>query len=164
MQFDYLWRAFYQAFLPCFVAFLLGGAVIAIVARIAGIRPRGGLSLITAFAFLGGILGYSSGNSREPAIAALLPGLITVSTFIVGYVFSKEAYGHLKDVMPYCLLAMLLLGFFGLFAGSYNRRANDSYYRDLAIQEETQKAQRLAEIEVDKLKRLKDLGISPTVK
>ncbi|HTS48893.1 MAG TPA: hypothetical protein VMH05_13170 [Bryobacteraceae bacterium] len=164
MQFNYLWRAFYQAFLPCFVAFFLGGAALGIVARLAGIRPRGGFSLITAFAFLGGILGYSSGNSREPAIVALSTGMITVSTFIVGYVFSKDAYSHLKDVMPYCLLAMLLLGFFGLFAGSYNRRANDNYYRELAIKEEAERTQRLTDIEIDKWKRLKDLGISPTMK
>jgi hypothetical protein len=125
-----IWIAFKSGLLPVAIAILLGTLPIYIAARLAaGLKVRGQIVYLLAFGALGGLLGYSAGASQQSIIGTVLPTLLTLITFLMGYIFSKDSLPHLKDLIPFCLLVLILNSFLCLFIGGRVKRVNAEYER-----------------------------------
>jgi hypothetical protein len=113
-----------------------------------------------AFGSLGGLLGYSAGASQQSIIGTVLPTLLTLITLLLGYIFSKESLPHLKPLIPFCLLVLILNSFFCLFLGGRVKRQNEDFEREYnkrllyyeKVELEVEKAKQLKEIEAGQAK------------
>ena len=126
MRPDDLWTALRFGLLPLVGFAVLASLLIHGAARLARIREPSQFVLLFVFSLLGGILGFSTGNSREPAVAALLSGVLTLITLLLGYAFGKEQTTA-KQLIPYCMLAVLLTSSYGLFTGTVVRVQSEDY-------------------------------------
>ena len=162
------WTAFVLGCVPLFTSVALGTAILTGVSRLSGKdRLKDRWIFIFAFGLLGGVIGYSSGNSREPVMGTILPALLTFVTALLGYIFGKEALQPFRSLMPYCVASLVIHAFFGLSLGSMARGRFDdferAYQKRLLLYEkvelEEDKARRLMQIEVQKAKTLKEIGV-----
>jgi hypothetical protein len=155
MPFNDIWIAFKVGLLP--VAFAIGLATIPVylLARfVSKVDVSGQFVFLVAFGSLGGLLGYSAGASQQSIIGTVLPTLLTLITLLLGYIFSKDTLPHLKPVIPFCLVALILNAFFCLFLGGRVKRENADFEREynrrLLYYEKV-------ELEVEKARQLKEI-------
>lgn len=155
MEYIDLYKILINVLLPSSLFIGLGFLAIYGTARYIGkLHVEGQGVLIASFAVLGGILGVSVGASRSPELGAILPALLTVITFLLGYLFSREHLSEWRPIIPYCILVLLLNSFYGLFVGSTIRGKHENFVREhqkrLLYYEKV-------ELEVEKAKQLKQL-------
>lgn len=156
MPFNDIWIAFKVGLLPIGIAITLCTLPIYLLARLVSrLSVSGQLIFLLAFGSLGGLLGYSAGASQQSIIGTVLPTLLTLITFLLGYIFSKDSLPELKPLIPYCLLVLILNPFFCLFLGGRVKRENADFEREynrrLLYYEKV-------ELEVEKAKQLKAIG------
>lgn len=155
MEYKDIYNVLVYVLIPSSLFIGLGFAVIYGTARFIGkLNIEGQGVLIAAFAVLGGILGVTVGASRSPELGAILPALLTVITFLLGYLFSREHLSEWRPVIPYCILVLLINSFYGLFLGSAIRGKHEDFekeYQKRLLYYEN------VELEVEKAKKLKEL-------
>ncbi|MGV6811659.1 MAG: hypothetical protein ACWA47_05395 [Brevirhabdus sp.] len=94
----HLLTALFTGLIPVLSIALVSAIVIGIGARVISAPEAGRLFLFALFfALVGAALGLMLGASREPAVKAFLPAIITVLSGLFVYVFPKEmAEGRLR--------------------------------------------------------------------
>jgi peptidoglycan/LPS O-acetylase OafA/YrhL len=133
MTFLELWKLLRYGVLPAAICIAIGILVIYLLARFSGRvkAPEFALFLVT-FGTLGGVLGFATGNSRQPAVGTVLSALLTFLAALLTYLFSKENGKHWQPVIPYCILVLMVNSFFGLFVGSTMRAHTEALERRYA--------------------------------
>lgn len=155
MDYTDLYKVLVYVLLPSSLFIGAGFAGVYCAARFLGrLNIDGQAILIAAFATLGGILGVAVGASRSPELGAILPALLTAITFLLGYLFSREHLLEWRPLIPYCIIALLVTAFYGLFLGSSIRGKHEAFEREhqkrLLYYEKV-------ELEVEKARQLKEL-------
>jgi hypothetical protein len=120
--------------------------------------PRGTIALITAFAAVGVTTGFAAGNSREPAVSAMLPAMLALTSGLLGYLFSKDSLADWRPVIPFCVTVVAIGGLLGLGFGATARRKGEATEQEYArwllkyehVDLENKKAEYLAILEKDK--------------
>ena len=116
---------------------------------------------ILAFALFGAVVGFAVAESRESAIGAVIPGVLTIVTALSGFAFAKEALNKYRPLMGFILLALMLMTAYWLVIGSRQRSEYDRWV------EEHQKALlrfEKVDLELEKAQKFKDAGLPlPTV-
>lgn len=123
---------------------------------------HGTLAFLTAFAALGVTTGFAAGDSRAPAIGAMLPAVLGVVSGLLTYLFSKDSLSDWRPIIPAGVTVLVVGGLIGLSFGSTLRGKSDQYEKDYAkyliryqyLELETQKAKYLAELELWKANEL----------
>lgn len=155
MEYSDLGKIFLNILAPSLVFIFLVFFIVYLLARFVGAVCRSDqIAILAAFAILGGILGVSVGASRSPELGAILPALLTAITFLLGYMFGKEHLLEWRPVIPYCIIALLITSFYGLFLGAEYRGKHEDFerkYRKHMLYFEK------VELEVLKEKKLKEL-------
>jgi len=152
------WTIIYLIVLPILVA---AGVVsvfvwlIALCFKVTG-KKKGFWIYILVFALLGTVTGFVAGNSREPVISAVLPGLLALVTALCGYAFTVEGLKHLQPAIPFCILALMLSSVYGLAFGSNVRGKDDDFKR--AYDKYLLHYQNV-DLEVEKAQKFKQLGL-----
>lgn len=124
---------FKSVLLPALSFISVGVVLVYLVAKyISKVRIKGQGALIAAFGVLGGVVGIMVGASRTPVVGTVLPGILTFVTGLLAYLFSKEHLSEWRPVIPFCIVAMLLLSLFGAFMGSSIRLKNEAYEKEYA--------------------------------
>jgi hypothetical protein len=145
------WKIIYLGVLPLLIAAGVVSVFIWLIAlcfKVTG-KKEGFWIYILVFALLGTVTGFVAGNSRGPAISAVLPALLALVTALCGYAFTVQGLKHLQPVIPYCILALMLSSVYGLAFGAKLRDNYDKstlYYQNVYL-------------EVEKARQLKDLGL-----
>jgi hypothetical protein len=75
-------------------------------------------AFIIVFSLLGSVVGICIGASRESVIGTVFPVFLTAMMALAGYAFTKEGLAKIRPVIPYCLVAMLLLSPYWVFMGA----------------------------------------------
>jgi hypothetical protein len=120
-----IWEGFAWGVLPLVIlGGLLASTVFVVSPRLRRSKIKGAFEIVVAFSLLGLIFGYSTGNSREPAVSALLTVVLSIITMLLGFVFGKDQWSIARTLAPYCLLVLLIATFYGLILGAKNRQAN----------------------------------------
>ena len=86
------WRIIYSLVFPVLAAAAIVSCVVWLIGRcfrVIGKRSRSWIYILV-FALLGTVTGIVAGNSREPAISAVLPALLALVTALCGYAFTVE--------------------------------------------------------------------------
>jgi len=149
--------AFIYGFLPVLGAIALSVLPVYLFVRLgSGLRIPGQLVFLTAFGFLGGLIGYAAGASQQSIIGTVLPTLLTLITILLGYAFSKDSLSELRPIIPYCLLVLIIGSLFCLFVGGRVKRANEEYERKYS---EWLLHYEKVELEVEKATQLHNLGL-----
>jgi len=106
-----LWRTFWP--LPA-TALLISGLVYFAGTRKKPISEKKGIfGVFLAFSALGLITGVIGGNSREPAVGAVLPAVLSLVGGIAIYLVGKDVQQRvLVGLSVFCLSITLALGFF----------------------------------------------------
>lgn len=130
MTFAELWSVLRYGFFPAATFMAVGIAVVFILARfVSKVRtPQLAIFLIT-FGALGGVLGYATGNSRQPVVGAVLSSLLTLLAATLTYLFGKEQNKQWQPLLPHCILVLVLNTFFGLFVGGTMREKREALER-----------------------------------
>ena len=159
MPFNDIWIAFKVGLLPIGMAIFMATLPIYLLAKfVSKAKVSGQFVFLLAFGSLGGLLGYSAGASQQSIIGTVLPTLLTLITLLLGYIFSKDTLPHLKQVIPFCLVALILNAFFCLFLGGRVKRANNDFEREYnkrllyyeRVELEVEKARLLKELQQEK--------------
>lgn len=167
-MFPELQKVLEYVFLPMVVFVAVCGSVVYAVARwFAGVRVDGLGTLITAFSLLGGVLGIAGGASRTPVMGELLPAFLTVITALLGYIFTRESMVSLRPAIPHCLIALLVTSILGMFFGAGIRGEKEDFDRKYErrlleykqVDLEVRKARAINELEIEKAKKMKELGL-----
>jgi hypothetical protein len=152
------WNIIYLVVLPILIAAGVVSVLVWLIAlcfKVTG-RKRGFWIYILVFALLGTVTGVVAGNSREPAISAVLPALLALVTALCGYAFTVEGLKHLQPAIPFCILALMLSAVYGLAFGAALRGKNEDYEKfynkDLLHYQNV-------ELEIEKAQKLKELGL-----
>lgn len=86
---------------------------------------RDSVSFLIAFAALGVTTGFSTSFSREPAVGAVLPALLTIMSGVVTYAFSKDGLVQYRPILPHCITVLAIASLLGLAIGSTARAPFD---------------------------------------
>jgi predicted neutral ceramidase superfamily lipid hydrolase len=145
------WNLIYLLVLPLLAASGVISLLVWLVGFYFGVTGKrsGYWIYILAFALLGTVAGIVAGNSREPAISAVLPALLALVTALCGYAFTVEGLKDLRPAIPFCILALMLSSIYGLAFGATLRGKYDRYmlhYQNVDL--EVEKAQKLKELEL----------------
>lgn len=131
MSYTDLLTVLLQVFLPASVFIFAIGMLVYLVGRYAGkVNQPEFLSIVFAFAIVGGVVGIAVGASRTPVVGGVFPAILTVFTLMLGYMFTKESIKQYRPLMPYCLIVLMLTAFYGLFSGSAIRGKHEQFQRD----------------------------------
>ena len=152
------WTIVYLLVLPLLAAAAAVSLLTWLIALCFGVTGKrsGYWIYILAFALLGTVTGIAAGNSREPAISAVLPALLALVTALCGYAFTVEGLKTLRPVIPFCILALMLSSIYGLAFGATLRSKNDKYAKDYnqwLLHYQT------VELEIEKAQKFKELGL-----
>src|SRR5713226_5662625 len=96
------WNIVYLVVLPLLAAAAAVSLVVWLIGlwfRVTG-KGKGLWIYILVFSLLGTVTGIVAGNSREPAISAVLPALLALVTALCGYAFTVEGLKELRPVIP----------------------------------------------------------------
>jgi len=152
------WKILYLLVLPLLAASAGVSVLVWLIGLCFGVTGKrsGYWIYILVFALLGTVTGIVAGNSREPAISAVLPALLALVTALCGYAFTVEGLKKLQPAIPFCILALMLSSVYGLAFGATLRGKNDDYKRDydkyiLHYQN--------VDLEVEKAQKFKELGL-----
>jgi hypothetical protein len=107
------------------------------------------------------LTGIVAGNSRAPAISAVLPALLALVTALCGYAFTVEGLKKLQPAIPFCILALMLSAVYGLAFGASLPSKNDKYAKDYnqwLLHYQT------VDLEIEKAQQFKKLGLQPEPK
>jgi len=91
------------------------------------------------FVFFGCLLGFAVGMamglSRDPAVGAVVPAVLTLIGALVGYVYSKDSTANPSSKFTIVVAALALTTFFfsGTFAGATARGVWDQHARDFEL-------------------------------
>jgi hypothetical protein len=146
------WNIIYLLVLPILIAAGIVSVFVWLIAlcfKVTG-KKKGFWIYILVFALLGTVTGFVAGDSREPAISAVLPALLALVTALCGYAFTVEGLRHLQPVIPFCILALMLSSVYGLAFGANVRANYDKYllhYQNV-------------DLEVEKAEKFKELGLA----
>jgi hypothetical protein len=152
------WKTIYLLVLPVLAAAIAVSLLVWLIGLYFGVTGKGSgfWIYILVFALLGTVTGIVAGNSREPAISAVLPALLALVTALCGYAFTVEGLKELQPAIPFCILALMLSAVYGLAFGATLRGKNEDYKRwydkDLLHYQNV-------ELEVEKAQKLKELGL-----
>ncbi len=152
------WRIIYLLVLPLLAAAAAVSLLMWLVALCFGVTGKrsGYWIYILAFALLGTVTGIVAGNSREPAISAVLPALLTLVTALCGYAFAVEGLKNLRPAIPFCILALMLSSVYGLAFGTTLRSKSEKYAKDYnqwLLHYQT------VDLEIEKAQKFKELGL-----
>lgn len=129
MSFWEIWQTLTLGFLPAITPFLVVCVCFSLCSSLfSRVSVRITLPLVLAFGLLGGVTGFAVGVSRVPVVGVVLPAMLTFTTGLLGYVFSKEK-SNLKYVIPFCLIVVYTNSLLGLFIGSQLRGKHEEYER-----------------------------------
>jgi hypothetical protein len=111
---------------------------------------------------LGTIIGVSAGYSREAAIGAIVPAVLTLIGIMIGYIYSGAAKLTRVNRLAILLATMGMIAFFfwGEFAGSWLRAPLERYKYDIEVYKHQAEMQRLeyqAALELNKLENKAEL-------
>jgi hypothetical protein len=157
------WTIVYLLVLPLLAAAAAVSFLTWLIALCFGVTGKrsGYWIYILAFALLGTVTGIVAGNSREPAISAVLPALLALVTALCGYAFTVEGLKKLQPAIPFCILALMLSAVYGLAFGASLRSKNDKYAKDYnqwLLHYQT------VDLEIEKAQQFKKLGLQPEPK
>jgi len=137
-------------------------AVIGVGGQVAGVSFRPWWVLIFSLCFLGVITGWLTGNSRDPAVNAVVPAMLTFVGGLFTYLAFQQPTGDRPTLLASCTLALALPFFVGTLLGSANRAHQDD--PNVIFQREAAEEQNRFRLEVLKLEndaRLKRLNELP---
>lgn len=127
MKLDDLWEGLIYGVVPLVVlGIFLAGVLFLVSPHLRRSKIIGRFEILVGFALLGLVFGFSTGNSREPAVSALLTVVLSVITLLLGFVFGKDQWAIARVLAPYCLIVLLIATFYGLILGARNRRASEA--------------------------------------
>jgi len=141
-------------------------AVVLLVRRKGGESYRGAGTFLIAFTVLGLVVGFASGHSREAAIGAVLPALLTLISGVLTYTLSKEGLAQHRAILPHCITILCFASIVGLSLGGTVRGRFVAYERLLAERQsrlekvtyECEKARYLTDLEIYKAQRLAEIS------
>ena len=150
-------------------ALLIGGAGFLgiVIARWRARDPfRGAGAFLTAFTVLGLVVGFAAGHSREAALGAVLPALLTLISGVLTYALTKEGLAPFRSVLPHCITILAIASLVGLSIGGTVRKRFTAYERLIAERQarlekvtwECEKAKYLAELEIYKAAKLAEIA------
>jgi uncharacterized membrane protein len=127
---------------------------------------RGAGPFLVAFTTLGLVVGFAAGHSREAALGAVLPALLTLISGVLTYSLSKEGLAPFRAILPHCITILCVGSIVGLSIGGTVRKRFSAYDRALAERQsrlekvtyECEKARYLTDLEIYKAQRLADLA------
>jgi hypothetical protein len=126
MNFQRYWIIAWEEIMPVILSAILVSIPLLIVYKSLQSKtpskqaPANGIYII-AFALFGAVIGYCVGASRESAVGTVIPAVLTVLTVLSGYAFTKEGLKDQRPLIPYLLLAWMLMSLFWLIIGSIHR-------------------------------------------
>lgn len=137
---------FYAVFyLNTFVAILVLQIVLAIIGKLRGkkILIDNFLAIAVAFSYLGLTMGILVGNSREPAVNALIPAILSFFGAITIYIFFNAKYNNPdnRKIAGLCLILISVTVIVGADIGdTYRMNAEQSqkdedYNRQLILEQ-----------------------------
>lgn len=142
--------------LPCIIyAFFAAGFAVAV----AGARRSdviAGIGVIVAFALLGVILGFFTGNSKSAVVQALLPALLTFTAGMAAYLGTKDSRAAWRDILPFGMVSMLIAVLLAVSHGLALKQI--STHADRIAEEERLEFEKV-HLEVRRQSALKALGI-----
>jgi len=107
------------------------------------------------------VVGLLAGHSREPAIAAVVPAVLTLIGAIIGFVYSGAALTReRKPAVLLASVAMVIFLFWGALAGARLREPWDRYHLDFEVYKHKLEMQRMGyqkELEMQKLQYHADI-------
>jgi hypothetical protein len=152
------WNIIYLLVLPILIAAGIISVFVWLIAlcfKVTG-KKKGFWIYILVFALLGTVTGVVAGNSREPAISAVLPAMLALVTALCGYAFTVEGLKHLQPAIPYCILALMFSSVYGLAFGSNLRGKDEEFKRQY---DKYLLHYQNVELEVEKAQKLKELRL-----
>jgi hypothetical protein len=113
---------------------------------------------IVVFGLLGAIVGILTGSSRQAAVGSILPAVLTFITAILMFFFTTEGLKPVRQVIPYCLLSLLLLSIYWVYIGSKIRVDADTSDYYLQRWQNALRFERI-ELELEKARKFKAEGL-----
>lgn len=108
---------------------LLNTVCIGILSYVVGFRVRDWIVLIFSLSLLGITAGWLTGNSRDPAVGAVVPAMLTfvggLSTYIAIQKSERQKSTYMPTVVASCTLALAGMFFLGTLWGATNRSVFD---------------------------------------
>lgn len=113
------WDVFRLLVLPVVVsAIAISVVLIAVYRLLQPKEPFAPTVFIIVFGVLGGVFGVCVGSSRESVVGTVLPGILTLLTAILTFAFTKDSTAKIRSVIPYSLIALLVMSLHWTFMGS----------------------------------------------
>jgi hypothetical protein len=98
-------------------------AVVSLIFRIInGKIDRTQISLISAFAVIGGFPGLIAGYSQQAVAGAFLSGLITVVAGLGTYALGKDSLVDFRPAIPFMITATMIAAIGGFSGGTYAKK------------------------------------------
>jgi hypothetical protein len=152
----------------CVSAGIIGG--VAYAAVLVGRRRReqaysGAGAFIAAFTALGLVVGFATAHSRDAALGAVLPALLSVISAVLTYALTKEGLAPLRPILPHCITLLCVSSIIGLSIGGTVRKRFVEYDRVVAERQgrlekvtwECEKARYITDLEIYKAQKLAEV-------
>ncbi len=122
---------FQFCFFPWFVSILVITFILFIPYKIVSKKAKNEqVFFLLGFAYLGGMLGITTGSSETPVLGTLLPALLTFITGLLAYLFNHEKTAEFKPLIPLSLICLMVSSVFSVFVGTTIRSQAIEYDRD----------------------------------
>jgi hypothetical protein len=142
---------------PCIFYVFISAALAVAVSGKQRVETLSSIGIIFAFALLGVILGFFTGNSKSAVVQALLPALLTFTAGMAAYLGAKDSRAAWREILPFGMVSMLLAVLFSVSHGLALKQISAEAERDA---EEARLEFEKVHLEVRRQAALKELGLS----
>lgn len=89
--------------------------------------------LIFGFVALGAMVGITAGASKTPVLGTFLPALLTFTSGLLGYLFSRDSLIEWRKVLPFCMAGMLAASVLNAFSGTAIKGEYQRFEREYEV-------------------------------